>query len=243
VGHTARCSDASTWDCECECGGLFHGMFAPVGSAVVVASQWITHVQEASEPPRQVYGYSGFLALQEATDESPGSVAAWLVKNPGICDGLGRLAGPDLYRVVYGLPEGDRRKLGKADHRLCRLLEEMAIALDRVARDLPEATAKAAANAAFPWRKYPGPKGKAMRAALKAIVQRVFDLTGLQQLAVAVRALRVAAVMTCLDLDGHRSLLTSCVKPLADETVEDEAKEEVRDALRRAAGQQLDRFR
>lgn len=114
----------------------------------------------------------------------------------------------------------------------------MAAELARVAR-LPGVAGEAAADRAFPG-KYGGidaTKVDIMRAALKTVVAKTFELAGTNELHDVVRVLRCAALAVCPDVDSHPNVRRHCEAPLEGEVT----SEAVQASLRRVASQQSGR--
>jgi hypothetical protein len=217
-----------------------HGSSAIGGGWLgTIPSKWMSYLDESSSQHRRILGPPGFRVLRANSHEAVGSVAAWLIENVSVYEVLGRLAGRAVDREVHRLHPSDKRRLGKADHRICSLLEEMAEALNHQLSELAEQTPSAIAKAVFPLRRGHSRTEevhvKVMRAALKTIIKKAIELTGVTQLEMVVRALRIGALFSCPDLSEHESLERTCAAPLANEM----AKDEITGALQKAAGRKV----
>jgi len=167
------------------------------------------------------------LRARIAQEDVADSVLAWLIAHPDVYIRIGQLASRSVAAAADQHTEL-RRTADDPDHLVCRMLEEMVVALEPFA-GLPEMAAGALADVAFPQPR--SLREEAVKAAFKAAAHRVFEMAGTMQFDVLLKALRVGALLACPDLAEHRTLDKSCGAPLAGEV----ARTAVKDRLEQAA--------
>lgn len=231
MGHTNPCGEATGTECACSCGGSLHGVAggALFGIRPVGASAW--------DPEKVARAMGGVTrpAVAKRLSSAVGSVAEYLVERSDISRRLGEFAGRIVERQIHDQPKKTRRDLRRDEHLICGLLARMARDLARVA-SLSGAAGEAAADMAFPGQceGIEAVKVEIMKAALKKVIAKTFELAGTDKLNDVVRVLRCAALAACPDIDSHQEVREHCEAPLTEEVL----TEATRTSVERIVGAQ-----
>lgn len=223
MAHNSRCEKSTTdaRKCRCSCNGRHHGgatyySHGTVGSRSRMENGTSPGIPNG-QPPRHTGPGDMTATVQRAVTE----IIDWLAENPTAAEQVTAIADLVAEQAVEALKKhghATSRQELRLNHFLCGLLAALAEAIDKFKQAL-DRVPDAVISMIIGKSDQLGLSAVAVRVAVRSSWRLIKQLPVFSQIDNLLRAVRIAAVLTCPAPERHEDVLRNCLYPLGGDVI------------------------